>query len=68
MMTCVLWNMEVIRRTKLNTYRTTIKNTVLYVSGASILSIQEAVNYSISTGFFKTVDKSTKIKTGITEL
>jgi hypothetical protein len=35
MMSCVLWNMEVIiGRTKLNTYTTTIKNTVLYVSGA----------------------------------
>jgi hypothetical protein len=34
MMSCVLWNVEVIRRTKLNTYKTTIKNTVLYVSGA----------------------------------
>ena len=31
---CVLWNMEGIRRIKLNTYKTTIKNTVLYVSVA----------------------------------
>jgi hypothetical protein len=68
MMSCVLWDMKVIRRTKLNTYRTTIKNTVLYISGASIISIQEAINYSKSTEFLKTVDKSTKTKTGITEL
>lgn len=31
---CVLWNMEAIKRNKQNTYKATIKNTVLYAAGA----------------------------------
>jgi hypothetical protein len=34
-MSCVLWNMEIIR-TRLNTYKTTIKNTVLCFRGINI--------------------------------
>jgi hypothetical protein len=33
-MSCVLWNMEVIKRTKLKPYKTTLTNTVLYAAGA----------------------------------
>lgn len=34
MKSCVVWNVEAIRRNKQNTYKATIKHTVLYAAGA----------------------------------